>query len=63
MDTSPSQDEDLGTTYDNLCYDLNMDANAKESAWENYMKIKENYTLEVFKCPIGHVCFEIKISK
>ena len=58
MDNSTDNDDQLEQAYDNLCLDLNMDTTAKESAFENFMKIKENYTLEVFKFYVRHFYFD-----
>ena len=40
-------DEDLAQRYKTLCADLNMDQSTEEEAWDDYEKIKQNYSLDV----------------
>ena len=47
MGLSEEGDENVEDRYEELCLDLNMDKNTKEEAWDNYDKIRQNYTLEV----------------
>ena len=39
--------DDAEAPYEDLCMDLNLDKTAKEEAWENFVGIKRNYSLEV----------------
>ncbi|KAK2166785.1 hypothetical protein LSH36_35g04056 [Paralvinella palmiformis] len=37
---------DIRKRFDDLCLDLNMDSGAQEGAWESFVRISTNYTLE-----------------
>jgi len=48
MGLSDDGDEDRTREhFDDLCSDLNMDLDAKTTAWQTYTRIIANYTLEV----------------
>lgn len=50
------QDEDVyNTKYLDLCKGLNLDKTAATRAWETYLAVKENYSLDVSARNIVHV--------
>ncbi|GFN79274.1 retinoblastoma-like protein 1 [Plakobranchus ocellatus] len=46
MGLSGEGEESVLLKFEEICLDLNMDATAKEEAWQNYQKMLTNYTLE-----------------
>lgn len=40
------EEESIENIYSKLCFDLNMDIETKEDAWNSYMNIKKHYVLE-----------------
>ena len=51
--SSSSSGEEEGTSvrdkFVDMCTDLNMDEESRDTAWESYVKIDKNYTLEVIR--------------
>lgn len=47
MGLTEDNEDNIEQRYEELCLELNMDANAKEEAWQAYERINTNYTLEV----------------
>ena len=40
-------EESVESRFEELCLDLNLDRTAKEESWQNYKRIKTNFSLEV----------------
>ncbi|XP_069112560.1 retinoblastoma-like protein 1 isoform X2 [Argopecten irradians] len=46
MGLSEDGEEAVERRFEEICLDLNMDKHPREESWNNYRKIRENYTLE-----------------
>ena len=50
MDAAKDKEDGLEREFELLCQDLNMDSKPIRIAWNNFLRIKENYSLEVSNC-------------
>ena len=49
-------EEDIKIKFDEVCSELNLDEDAKESAWHSYRSIYNDYVLEVsYKATINSI--------
>lgn len=47
MTNSIPTEQEIQERFQELCADLNMDGNATDEAWQSFLRISTNYTLEV----------------